>query len=92
MCSPKACKDVFYPNVTIFQSNCAEGSHLVLFIYNAVIARLNFCVQCYTYPVLYSIVIVDQMDYSTLSGIFMDNSQTMNMTKISKNYLIHGTS
>ena len=65
---------------------------LVLFIYNAVIARLNFCVQCYTYPVLYCIVIVDQMDYSTLSGIFMDNSQTMNMTKISKNYLIHGIS
>ena len=32
LCSPNTCKDVFNPNVTAFQSNCAEGLHFVLFI------------------------------------------------------------
>ena len=27
LCSPNTCKDVFNPNVTAFQSNCAEGLH-----------------------------------------------------------------
>ena len=32
LCSPNTCKRVFNPNVTTFQSNCAEGLQLVLFI------------------------------------------------------------
>ena len=31
LCSPKTCKDVFNPNVTTFQSNCAEGLHFSAF-------------------------------------------------------------
>ena len=31
VCSPNACKGVFNPNVTIFQSNCAEGLHFSAF-------------------------------------------------------------
>ena len=27
LCSPNTCKDVFNPNITTFQSNCAEGLH-----------------------------------------------------------------
>ena len=33
VCSPNACKGVFNPNVTIFQSNCAEGLHFSAFHY-----------------------------------------------------------
>ena len=29
--SPNTCKSVFYPNVTTFQSNCAEGLHFSAF-------------------------------------------------------------
>ena len=29
--SPNTCKDVFNPNVTTFQSNCAEGLHFSAF-------------------------------------------------------------
>ena len=32
LCSPNTCKDVFNPNVTTFQSNCAEGLHFSAFI------------------------------------------------------------
>ena len=31
LCSPNTCKDVFNPNVTAFQSNCAEGLHFSAF-------------------------------------------------------------
>ena len=31
LCSPNTCKDVFNPNVTTFQSNCAEGLHFSAF-------------------------------------------------------------
>ena len=31
--SPNACKGVFNPNVTIFQSNCVEGLHFSAFHY-----------------------------------------------------------
>ena len=31
LCSPNTCKGFFNPNVTIFQSNCAEGLHLSVF-------------------------------------------------------------
>ena len=31
LCSPKTCKDVFNPNITTFQSNCAEGLHFSAF-------------------------------------------------------------
>ena len=31
VCSLNACKGVFNPNVTIFQSNCAEGLHFSAF-------------------------------------------------------------
>ena len=30
-CVPNVCKGVFNPNVTIFQSNCAEGLHFSAF-------------------------------------------------------------
>ena len=30
LCSPRACKGVFNPNVVIFQSNCAEGLHFFI--------------------------------------------------------------
>ena len=40
MCSPNACKYVFNPNVTIFQSNCAEDLHYVII---AVIIIILFC-------------------------------------------------
>ena len=33
LCSPNTCKDVFNPNVTTFQSNCAEGLHFSTFHY-----------------------------------------------------------
>ena len=32
LCSPNTCKYVFNPNVTAFQSNCAEGLHFSAFI------------------------------------------------------------
>ena len=32
LCSPNTCKYVFNPNVTTFQSNCAEGLHFSAFI------------------------------------------------------------
>ena len=32
LCSPNTCKYVFNPNVTTFQSNCAEGLHFTAFI------------------------------------------------------------
>ena len=35
LCSPKTCKDVFNPNVTTFQSNCAEGLHFSAFHYDS---------------------------------------------------------
>ena len=31
LCLPNTCKDVFNPNVTTFQSNCAEGLHFSAF-------------------------------------------------------------
>ena len=31
LCSPNTCKYVFNPNVTTFQSNCAEGLHFSAF-------------------------------------------------------------
>ena len=31
LCSPNTCKDVFDPNITTFQSNCAEGLHFSAF-------------------------------------------------------------
>ena len=31
MCSPNTCKDVFNPNVAIFQLNCAEDLHFSAF-------------------------------------------------------------
>ena len=34
LCSPNTCKYVFNPNVTTFQSNCAEGLHFSAFIIN----------------------------------------------------------
>ena len=33
LCSPNTCEDVFNPNVTTFQSNCAEGLHFSAFHY-----------------------------------------------------------
>ena len=33
LCSPITCKDVFNPNVTTFQPNCAEGLHFRAFHY-----------------------------------------------------------
>ena len=33
LCSPNTCKDVFNPNVTTFQSNCAKGLHFSAFHY-----------------------------------------------------------
>ena len=33
LCSPNTCKDVFNPNVTAFQSNCAEGLHFSAFYF-----------------------------------------------------------
>ena len=38
LCSPNTCKYVFNPNVTTFQSNCAEGLHFSAFI---IMAGLN---------------------------------------------------
>ena len=32
LCSPNTCKDVFNPNVTTLQSNCADGLHFSAFI------------------------------------------------------------
>ena len=32
LCSPNTCKYVFNPNITTFQSNCAEGLHFSAFI------------------------------------------------------------
>ena len=34
LCSPNTCKYVFNPNVTTFQSNCAEGLHFSAFIFS----------------------------------------------------------
>ena len=45
VCSPNTCKDVFNPNVTTFQSNCAEGLHFSAFHYMnnspAIVRRLH---------------------------------------------------
>ena len=46
LCSPKTCKDVFNPSVTIFQSNCAEGLHFSAF--HSVCVSLTGCV-CFPY-------------------------------------------
>ena len=35
LCSPNTCKYIFNPNVTTFQSNCAEGLHFSAFILEA---------------------------------------------------------
>ena len=35
LCSLNTCKDVFNPNVTTFQSNCAEGLHFSAFHYTS---------------------------------------------------------
>ena len=49
LCSPSTCKYVFNPNVTTFQSNCAEGLHFSAFHYyctdstEAVILCKLFC-------------------------------------------------
>ena len=39
LCSPNTCKYVFNPNVTTFQSNCAEGLHFSAFIIYITSAR-----------------------------------------------------
>ena len=45
LCSPNTCKYVFNPNVTTFQSNCAEGLHfstfIFLLIYTVVLLLIN---------------------------------------------------
>ena len=41
LCSPNTCKDVFNPNVTAFQSNCAEGLHFSVFVYFKKIPRAH---------------------------------------------------
>ena len=43
LCSPNTCKDFFNPNVTTFQSNCAEGLHFSPFHYNSNNAGLSAC-------------------------------------------------
>ena len=40
LCSPNTCKYVFNPNVTTFQSNCAEDLHFSAFIITVFIAVL----------------------------------------------------
>ena len=40
LCSPNTCKDVFNPNVTTFQSNCAEGLHFSAFHYYCLLLLL----------------------------------------------------
>ena len=48
LCSPNTCKYVFNPNVTTFQSNCAEGLHFSAFINprRACAARVTVVVLC----------------------------------------------
>ena len=44
LCSPNTCKYVFNPNVTTFQSNCAEGLHFsafIIIIINTFINNIN---------------------------------------------------
>ena len=43
LCSPTTCKDVFYPNVTTFQSNCAEGLHFSAFHFLAMEPGICIC-------------------------------------------------
>ena len=45
LCSPNTCKYVFNPNVTTFQSNCAEGLHFSAF---SVCVSVCLCV-CFPY-------------------------------------------
>ena len=42
LCSPNTCKDVFNPNVTAFQSNCAEGLHFSAFLLLLLLLLLLF--------------------------------------------------
>ena len=42
LCSPNTCKFVFNPNVTKFQSKCAEGLHFSAFIIHVFVFFHNF--------------------------------------------------
>ena len=47
----RTCKDVFNPNVTAFQSNCAEGLHFSAFHYtcSSFVLRHNYYIEgCFT--------------------------------------------
>ena len=54
LCSPNTCKDVFNPNVTTFQSSCAEGLHFsdvhfylqLCIIVQAKLCEVSVCVHC----------------------------------------------
>ena len=45
LCSPNTCKDVFNPNITTFQLNCAEGLHFSAFLHYNMIDDTVFSVQ-----------------------------------------------
>ena len=51
--SPNVCKGVFNPNVTIFQSNCAEGLH-----FSAFLLHYYYCGTVLSSISIYFIVIV----------------------------------
>ena len=51
LCSPNTCKDVFNPNVTTFQSYCAEGLHFSDFHYYC-------CCYCYYYCIIIIVIAI----------------------------------
>ena len=58
VCSPNACKGVINPNVTIFQSNCAEGLHLVFFSF--VLQFIIYFIVCFALSV--TLIMVSSSD------------------------------
>ena len=53
LCSPNTCKYVFNPNVTTFQSNCAEGLHFSAFIFSVLVIKLCTNINIYIYIYIY---------------------------------------
>ena len=64
MCSPNACKDVFNPNVTTFQSNYAEGLHFSAFHFDLLVRMI-----CYYQVDIILIRIVTTQRFGTLYTI-----------------------
>ena len=65
LCSPNTCKYVFNPNVTTFQSNCAEGLHFSAFIFYSFSLSVSLFHSCH-------VVVLRARDYSCILFLYTE--------------------